>query len=143
MSAKGLEVIDHTVQQTHEWVNELTERLDWASHREALRLLRVTLHMLRDHLKLDESAQFAAQLPLLIRGMYYEGWVPKNTPVKQRHAAEFVAAIETQVGDVLDYRGPEDITTVFRLLNVKISREKVADVRSSLPGEIRALWPED
>ena len=143
MSAKGLEVIDHTVQQTHEWVNELTERLDWASHREALRLLRVTLHMLRDHLKLDESAQFAAQLPLLIRGMYYEGWVPKNTPVKQRHAAEFVAAIETQVGDVLDYRGPEDITTVFRLLNVKVSRGEVADVRSSLPGEIRALWPED
>ncbi len=143
MSAKGLEVIDHTVQQTHEWVNELTERLDWASHREALRLLRVTLHMLRDHLKLDESAQFAAQLPLLIRGMYYEGWVPKNTPVKQRHAAEFVAAIETQVDDVLDYRGPEDITTVFRLLNVKVSRGEVADVRSSLPGEIRALWPED
>ena len=142
MSAKDLEVIDHTVQQTHEWVNELTERLDWASHRDVLRMLRATLNQVRDHLKLDETAQFAAQLPLLIRGMYYEGWVPKNTPIKQRHVADFVSAIETQVGEVLDYRGPEDITTVFKLLNVKISRGEVADVRAGLPGEIRALWPE-
>ncbi len=142
MSAKGLEVIDHTVQQTQEWVNELIERLDWISHRDALRLLRVTLHGIRDHLKLDETAQFAAQLPLLIRGMFFEGWVPKNTPVKQRHAVDFVAAIESQVGDVLDYRGAEDIATVFKLLNAKISRGEVADVRASLPGEIRAMWPE-
>ena len=44
MSAKGLEVIDSTVKKTHEWINELRERLDWTSDRDALRLMRVTLH---------------------------------------------------------------------------------------------------
>ncbi|WP_156477437.1 hypothetical protein [Falsihalocynthiibacter arcticus] len=29
MSAQGLEVIDHTVQLTHEWINELRDRLAW------------------------------------------------------------------------------------------------------------------
>jgi uncharacterized protein (DUF2267 family) len=94
MSAKGLEVIDHTVQLTHEWINELADRLDWRSQRDALRLLRVTLHQIRDHLLVDEVAQLAAQLPLLIRGMFFEGCVPKNTPEKQRHIQDCISDIE-------------------------------------------------
>ena len=50
MSAQGLEVIDHTVQLTHEWINEVRDRLGWSSSRDAMRLLRVTLVQLRDHL---------------------------------------------------------------------------------------------
>lgn len=142
MSAKGLQVIDHTVQQTHEWINELTGRLDWSSPHDALRLLRVTLHQVRDHLAADEIAQLSAQLPLLIRGMFFEGWVPSHSPVKQRHAEPFIAEIERHVGNVLEYRGPEDIGTVFKLLNARISRGEVADVRANLPSSIRALWPE-
>lgn len=142
MSAQGLEVIDHTVELTHQWVNELAERLDWTSARDTLRLMRVTLHAIRDHLNVNESAQFAAQMPLLIRGMYYEGWVPKETPVKQRHVSAFLTDIEAKVGDVRDYRGPEDIECVFKLINSKISRGEVEDIRANLPQEIRGLWPD-
>jgi uncharacterized protein (DUF2267 family) len=141
MSAKDLDVIDHTVQQTYEWVNELRERLDWSSHRDALRLLRVTLHQVRDHLMVDEVAQFSAQMPLLIRGMFFEGWVPGKTPLKQRHAEDFVADIEKHVRAVTDYRGRADITTVFKLLNARISAGEVRDIRASLSEDIRALWP--
>ena len=141
MSAQGLEVIDHTVQLTHEWINELAERLEWSSARDTLSLLRTTLHAVRDHLSIDETAQFSAQFPLLIRGFYYEGWTPKDTPIKQRHADPFISEIETQVGDVLDYRGVEDIQTVFKLINARISRGEVEDVRACLPEEIRQLWP--
>ncbi len=142
MTAKGLEVIDHTVQLTHEWINELTDRLDWVNQRDALRLLRVTLHQIRDHLLVDEVAQLAAQLPLLIRGMFFEGWVPKNTPIKQRHVKDFISDIEQHVGSVADYRGYEDIQKVFRLINARISRGEILDVRASLPEEIRSLWPD-
>ena len=141
MSAQGLQVIDHTVQLTHEWIKELVERLDWTSPKDALRLMRVTLAAVRDHLGHDESAQLAAQLPLLIRGMYYEGWRPSETPVKQRDRASFVMRIEGEVGEVLDYRGPEDISTVFKLLNARISRGEIDDVRSRLPDAIRSMWP--
>ena len=141
MSAQGLEVIDHTVELTHLWINELAERLSWSSQRDTLRLLRTTLHSIRDHLNVDESAQFSAQMPLIIRGMYFEGWVPKNTPVKQRSAGAFVTDIEAEVGDVLDYRGREDIECVFHLLNNKISRGEVDDIRANLPQDIRDLWP--
>ena len=142
MSSQGLEVIDHTVHLTHEWIKELTERLDWLSPRDALRLLRATLHAIRDHLNVDETAQFSAQLPMLIRGMYYEGWVPKNTPIKARHQEAFIESIHKHVGEVQDYRGAEDITTVFKLINNHISIGEVEDVRANLPQDIKALWPE-
>ena len=141
MSAQGLEVIDHTVQITHEWINELASRLDWGSRLSALRFLRVTLHIVRDHLLVDELAQFSAQMPLLLRGMLFEGWVPKRTPSKARSAAEFVAAIEAEMGDTQEYRGPEDVKYVFELLNARLTRGEIEDVRASMPEGIRAYWP--
>jgi len=141
MSAQGLQVIDHTVQLTHEWINELTDRLDWTHQKDALRLMRVVLHQVRDHLQPDELAQFSAQLPLLIRGMLFEGWVPKRTPVRQRDAETFVTEVEELVGSVQDYRGVEDIQAVFKLLNARISRGETDDIRANLPGHIRDLWP--
>ena len=79
MSNQGLEVIDHTVQLTHEWINELRERLHWDSSRGALHLLRATLTQIRDHLSNEEIAHLSAQIPLLVRGMYFEGWQPAHT----------------------------------------------------------------
>lgn len=141
MSAQGLQVIDHTVQLTHEWINELTDRLDWSHQKDALRLMRVVMHQVRDHLQPDELAQFSAQLPLLIRGMLFEGWVPKRTPLRQRDAKVFVEEIEQDVGAMLEYRGTEDIQAVFKLLNARLSRGETNDIRANLPGPIRDLWP--
>ena len=141
MSSQGLEIIDHASQTTHEWVSELAGRLDWVSKRSALRLLRVTLHEIRDHLQVDELAHFSAQLPLLSRGMMFEGWVPKRTPSKVRSQAGFIKVIEDNLGPTDDYRGAQDIAYVFLLLNAHLSEGEIADVRANLPSEIRDLWP--
>lgn len=141
MSAQGLEVIDHTVHLTHEWINELAGRLDWTSSRDVLLLMRSTLHAIRDHLRVDESAQFSAQLPLLIRGMYFENWVPKMTPIKERKLTAFVSRIEDLVSDIIEYRGAADIQVVLKMLNARISQGEVEDIRANLPAEIRDFWP--
>ena len=141
MTAQGLEVIDHSVHLTHEWINELAKRLDWSSKRSALRLLRTTLRHLRDHLLVDELAQMSAQLPLLIRGFFFEGWVPKQTPIKERNVQDFIAFITEQMGKAEEYRGRDDIKCVFDLLNNRLSRGEVEDVRATLPAPIRELWP--
>ncbi|MGC1505349.1 MAG: DUF2267 domain-containing protein [Sulfitobacter sp.] len=141
MTAQGLEVIDHSVHLTHEWINELAERLDWSSKRSALRLLRITLRHVRDHLVVDELAQVSAQLPLLIRGFFFEGWVPKQTPIKERNAQDFIAFITEHMGEAEEYRGRDDIKCVFDLLNNRLSRGEVEDLRATLPTPIRDLWP--
>lgn len=142
MSTQGLEVIDHTVQLTHEWINELADRLDWSNHRNVFRLLRLTLTGLRDMLGHNEAAQLSAQLPLLIRGIFYEGWRPSDTPLKKQHKDSFVARIDDKLGSYPEYRGEEDIRTVFKLLNARISEGEVEDIRSALPSPIRDFWPD-
>lgn len=141
MSTQGLEAIDHTVHLTHEWINELTERLGWGSKRSALRLLRAVLHQVRDRLSPDELAQFSAQLPLLVRGMLFEGWMPKRIPVKDRSIDSLAKELEEAMGDDREFRGVQDIRYVFELLNNRISDGEVEDVRARLHEKLRALWP--
>ena len=136
-----IHVFERTTHEAHEWVNDLAGRSGWTNEREVLRLLRTVLVNIRDHLPVNEMAQFSAQLPTILRGMYFEGWQPKKTPVKQRHATEFVAQIEEKIGDVLDYRGEDDIAAVFKTINAHISRGEVEDVRACLPQQLRDLWP--
>lgn len=139
MSTQGLDVIDHTVQLTHEWINDLADRLDWADKRQVLMLLRSTLTALRDLLSVNEAAQVSAQLPLLIRGLFYENWQPAIRGERTR--AAFVARVGERLAMDAEYRGEEDISEVFRLLNARISEGEVEDMRQSLPADIRALWP--
>mgnify|MGYP001820176622 FL=1 len=141
MSSQGLQVIDHTVQLTHEWINEVTERLGWASKRSALHLLRSVLHLVRDRLSTDELAHFSAQLPILIRGMLFEGWTPGQPPPSGRSVEAITSEINKSMGSGTEFRGIDDIRYVFELLNNRISRGEVEDVRANLPEAIRGFWP--
>lgn len=83
-------IIDRSVEKAHVWINEVAEQLGSDDHRLAYRVLRAYLHALRDRLPVNEAAQLAAQLPELIRGIYYEGWKPATTPVHYRDLADFL-----------------------------------------------------
>jgi uncharacterized protein (DUF2267 family) len=140
MSATGLEVFDRTIHKTNVWLKNLMEILDCSDRHEAYLALRATLHALRDRLTIEETAQLAAQLPMLIRGFYYEGWDPTGKPVKERHRDEFLARIQ---GELARYEiDPEQVArAVFLVISNRISEGEIEDVEHVLPKEIRALWP--
>src|SRR6266851_4782007 len=72
MSTTGLEVFDTTVQKTNIWLKDIMQALGWEDRHKAYVALRITLHALRDRLTPEEASQLGAQLPMLIRGLYYE-----------------------------------------------------------------------
>ena len=141
MSATGLETLDHTLQLTHLWINELDERLGWNNKRRAYRLLKTVLHAVRDWLPLNEAVDLGAQLPELLRGAYYEQWRPATTPVKPRSRSDFRARIDHEFKRDPLIMTDETVTTVFALLSDKISGGEIDNVRQALPGDIRAMWP--
>jgi len=141
MSAVGLEVIDHTIELTHIWINDLDDRLGWKNKHRSYHLLRAVLQTVRDWLPVNEAAAFGAQLPELVRGIYYEHWRPAATPVKQRHRADFIARVDNSFKTDPLMFSAHAITAVFELLSEKISAGEVEKVRHALPADVRALWP--
>ena len=115
----GLENLEHTVQLTHVWINELDDRLGWNNKPRSYRLLKAVLHALRDWLPLNEMADLAAQLPTLLRGAYYEQWRPAHTPVKHRTKADFLARVEDLFKADPLAETSRDVIAVLELLSKK------------------------
>ncbi len=129
---------------TGEWIDDLMQSLDTDNEAQACRALRVTLHELRDHLTLEEVADFAAQLPQLIRGIYFEGWRPVRKPVRRRSRTELLERIYEQYPDCSSIEDVEVmIQDVFGFLSRRISAGEIRHVVSSLPKDLRDLWPAD
>jgi uncharacterized protein (DUF2267 family) len=96
MSTTGLEVFDTTLQKTNEWLDEIMNGLALEDRHTAYAALRGTLHALRDRLRLEEAVHLGAQLPMLVRGFYYEGWRPVRELIKM-HREEFLLRVEEQL----------------------------------------------
>jgi uncharacterized protein (DUF2267 family) len=108
---------------------------------EALTVLRVVLHQLRDRLTLEEAVDLGAQLPTFIRGVYYEGWQPRSVPHKVHTLQKFVDEVTIKL---LPRTVPAEraIRDVFAILAHHCDPGEISDVISQLPGELKGLWPE-
>jgi len=140
MSTTGLEVFDTTIQKTNLWLKDIMQELGWEDRHKAYMALRTTLHALRDRLTLEETAQFGAQLPILIRGLYYEGWNPTGQPHKVRHTFEFLAPIRDYFKDDWQVEPEEIARAVFKVCAAHISAGEIEDIKHLLPQELKELW---
>lgn len=141
MSVTTIPQIESGVHAANAWLKELAGELGWEDRERAYRALRSVLHALRNRLTVDEAADLSAQFPLVIRGLYYEGWDPSSTPVKERHREIFLGHIAADFRDDPTVY-PEGIAwAVFKLLERHVSSGEIKDVIHVLPREIRALWP--
>ena len=140
MTQTSLAAFDSTLQTTNIWLNDALERLGWQDHHRAYHALRAVLHALRDRLPVEQAAALAAQLPMLVRGFYYEGWHPHGKPVKERHKEEFLAHIAAAFRDDPDVYAERVTRAVFRVLAKHVSAGEIDSVKNCLPGGLRSLW---
>lgn len=143
MSALGLKLFDTAVQDANLWVNEVDDRLDRDDKQRSYRALRAVLHAVRDHLTVNEATDLGAQLPTMIRGIYYEGWNSAKNPVRMRRAEEFVAAVQAAYGTERLPAPDRAIRAVFDVLDRHIAAGEMDDVREAFTREVRALFGEE
>ena len=140
VSLTGLEVFDETVHKTNTWLKEIAKTLELDRHG-TYQVLRAVLHSLRDRLTIEETAHLGDQLPMLVRGIYYEAWRPAGKPQKIRSREEFLERINER----LALKEPIDVANaaraVLRTLEKHVSAGEIRDVMAVLPEDIRALWP--
>jgi len=141
MSATSLDIFDRTIQTTNIWLKEITAVIGPDRHL-AWKVLSTVLHKLRDRLPFEVSVHLGSQLPLLIRGVYYDQYRPSDQQDKTRHAEDFVKDVGKWLSDVRPVDPKLAITAVFGVLDRHIDAGQVAKVKGTLPHELRALWDE-
>jgi uncharacterized protein (DUF2267 family) len=98
MSTTGLPIFDTTIQKTNEWLNDLMNELDIQNRKAAYQILRAVLHALRDRLTVEEASDLAAGMPLLVRGIFFEGWNPGRKREFERTEEAFLNEVMSQFG---------------------------------------------
>ncbi len=137
----GIEACEHSLQLTNVWLKDLMRRLGTDDRHAAYLALRATLHGLRDRLTVDEAAHLGAQLPMLVRGLYYEGWRPAGKPQREHSAAAFLEHVRAEARNPR-FDPQAAVRAVFGLLAERVSAGEIEDVKSILPRPVRAFWPD-
>ena len=135
----GVRTFDQSLETTREWLQAVQEQMGLDDEQRAFRIMRAVLQTLRDRLTVEEAAKFAAQLPMLLQGVYYHGWTPTGQPLKIRSRQEFLDKVAE--GLIRQHDPEEACRTVFRVLEERMPGGVREDVQSILPEPIRRLWP--
>lgn len=139
MTTTGVRTFDQSLETTKEWLREVQELMGLDDEQRAFRVMRAVLQTLRDRLTIEEAAQFAAQLPMFLQGVYYHGWTPTGKPIKIRNRQEFLDRVAE--GLLREHDPEEACRTVFRVLEERMPGGEIEDVKRILPEAIRDLWP--
>jgi uncharacterized protein (DUF2267 family) len=141
MTVTGIDALDSTMHQTNAWLKAIMSRLDTEDRHRAYLALRTTLQALRDRLQPEVAVHLGAQLPMLVRGLYYEDWHMAGTPTRERHKEEFLAHISAAFRRDPQVDAEQVARAVFTVLAEHIDPGEARKVMSVLPHELRDLWP--
>lgn len=141
MSATGLDVFDKSLQVTNIWLNEIMEE-HGPDRQRAWHILSAVLRTTRDRLPPDLAAHLGAQLPLLVRGAFYDQFEPSRLPEKSRTREQFLERVNDGMGNTRPINLENAARSVFKVLSHHIDPGQVRKVRDALPEEVRVLWPD-
>ncbi len=122
------------VTKANTWLNRVAERMNIDDRNKAGRIFRAVLHALRDRLPSGEAAHFGAQLPIIWKGIYYDGYRPDHEPIRIRHEHQWLEYIRSK--DVL-----AEIKDLPTLDDARIAFEGVMQALHDLlsPGQFEKL----
>jgi uncharacterized protein (DUF2267 family) len=137
----GLDAFDKTVQESNLWLKDIMDRLATEDRHHAYSMLRAVLHALRDRIGPESAAHLGAQLPMLLRGLYYEGWDPTDKPTKERHEEAFLAHIARELPRDLPDEVHWGTLAVLDVLSKHVDRGAAVKIAAMFPKELRKYWP--
>lgn len=143
MRFTGFEVLDSTIQRTNGWLKELMQELNWTDRRKTYVAFRCVLHAWRDHLSVKDAVYLGEQLPMLIRGFYFEHWDPSGKPLALRSRDEFFSCLSAYLARDGDKKSNAEMVTraVFRLVERKATEGEIDDLHQIVPATLNDLWP--
>lgn len=134
-------------QKGNQFLRELAAEFgDKSDINRAGRILRSVFHALRNHLTLAENFQLISQLPMALKGVYIDGWVPGRQKIKSRRKKiDFIMEIigEDTAPPWKDFATVDDVYyavgAVLKVMSMYVSEGEFGDIVAVLPKEIKKL----
>ncbi|MGW6646292.1 DUF2267 domain-containing protein [Streptomyces iakyrus] len=138
----GFSSFDTMVDKANRLLRDVEEAFEWPKERrkQSHAALRAVLHPLRARLPVETAVQFGAQLPTLVRGVYYDGWRPADTPVKMSNE-EFFARVRSEFPYAVEGGDEKLVRTVLKTLERHVSAGEWQHLKSRVPNSFAALLP--
>jgi uncharacterized protein (DUF2267 family) len=126
------------------FLSALAEELgDQANRQLAGRMVRAVFRALRNHLTLEENFQLISQLPMTLKAVYIDGWIPSKKRPTSRKKSHFIAEVKHE-DDAMrseDFANKAEVTfavgAVLRTLQRYISFGELEDILGVLPKSLR------
>lgn len=136
-----IQAFESSRQKTNLWLKQVAAELHSDDRRKAYAALRAVLHLIRDCLPVEETAKFAAQMPLLLQGVLFEGWKPRRKPQRLTRT-EFFQGVRECTRNQPGLDAALTTRAVLVTLARHLSAGEIEAVRRVLPHEVRDLWYE-
>ncbi|MEP9396967.1 DUF2267 domain-containing protein [Mesorhizobium sp. KR2-14] len=140
--SSGHPTFDHTVQEGNIWLKTAAEKLHFDDRRHAYSALRATLHALRDRLTPEMAVHFGAQLPMVIRGLYFEGWHMAEKPKLDHTLDEFCEHVARDLPPKFPIDAHTAAHGIFEVIFEEVDPGEVAKIIDQMPVALRSLWPQ-
>jgi uncharacterized protein (DUF2267 family) len=142
MATTGLDVFDKSLQTTNTWLDEVMAEIG-PDRQVAWHVLGTVLRAVRDRVPNELSAHFASQLPLLIRGAYFDQYRILREPLKLRTQEEFCSYVQDRLQNIRPVNPRAAVIAVFNVVSRHLPRGQSEKMRDALPAEIQVLWKLD
>ncbi|MET8277859.1 DUF2267 domain-containing protein [Micromonospora sp. NPDC005174] len=137
-----ISAFESSLDKTNLILKDIEDAYGWPKDRrnQSYAALRTVLHLLRDRLAVNESVEFAQQLPVLVRGIYFDGWNPSDVPIKLNRD-DFL--YEVRQGFPYDVEGGAERVTqvVLDTLRRHVTQGEWQDVKDTMPKDLAMMLP--
>ncbi|MGC1214486.1 MAG: DUF2267 domain-containing protein [Micromonospora sp.] len=142
MAEQLISAFESSLDKTNLILKDIEQAYGWPKEQrnQSYAALRTVLHLLRDRMPVQESAEFAAQLPVLLRGIYFEGWQPESVPIKLNRD-DFL--YEVRQGFPYDVEGGTQrvVQVVLDALRKHVTQGEWEEVKATMPQDLVQMMP--
>jgi uncharacterized protein (DUF2267 family) len=119
-------------QTANPWVESMMAELRVTDPYKAVRALGAGLATLRELMTPREMARFVGLLPVVVRGLFFEGWDPQVKPREIHHRSQLLALLGQKYAPHADLPTDLLLAAFLAVLNQRLRPEEMAEIARKL-----------
>lgn len=140
MSGTKVNSLNRSIQSTNMWLNDIQMELKWPDMERVYAATKAMLHTLRDCMIVEEVFHLSAQFPLLLKGVFFDGYDPTGKPLDVDNRNKFFAIIQDRFDKTSGLDGEVITRATLKVLYKRVGVGEMNDVMANMSDDIQGLF---